>query len=343
MSYNEIVTWSDRGQIDALYPQDDWNPLLYTASVGEVEAAKYLLSEGAEVNFQTQGKVLPQLTALHVAVRAGNMEMVKLLAHHGDCNRQDQWGFTPIHYATIARNKEIVAYLLSNGASATVESKAKTTALDMAKELKFNDIMDLLASKSTLEMDPTLPQFRAWLCHLGAGEYLAKFIDSGYDLRFISKGGLTHEDLDAVGIPSMEKRCGLFLFPFCSFSMCFLLSFACTSRAPLSFGPLPRQVSPSRSVILTSRLPPPSYAGVSVASSLISGSWTSFTRPMRTTMRMPTRRGRRKMRRMNRGRDENVLKYNEGCRYCGGASMCNSWNWCNYELVNGPVVVTRNP
>ena len=39
MSYNEIVTWSDRVHIDSLYPQDDWNPLLYSSSVGEVEAA----------------------------------------------------------------------------------------------------------------------------------------------------------------------------------------------------------------------------------------------------------------------------------------------------------------
>jgi hypothetical protein len=206
MSYNEIVTWSDRVHIDSLYPQDDWNPLLYASSVSEVEATRYLLSEGADVNFQTQGKVIPQLTALHIAVRAGNLEMVKLLTHQCDPNRQDQWGFTPIHYATISRNKDIVAYLLSNGASATIESKNKVTALDMAKELKFDDIMDLLASKTTLETDPTLPQFRQWLCHLGAGEYLGKFLDSGFDLKFIAKGGLTHDDLDAVGIPSVEKR-----------------------------------------------------------------------------------------------------------------------------------------
>ena len=206
MAYNEIVTWSDRVHIDALYTQDDWNPLLYSASVGELEAARYLLSEGADVNFQTQGKVVPQLTALHIAARAGNLEMVKLLAHQCDPNRQDQWGFTAVHYATIARNKEIVAYLLSNGATASIESKNKTTALDMAKELKFDEIMDLLASKATLETDPTLPQFRQWLCHLGAGEYLGKFLDSGFDLKFIAKGGLTHEDLDAVGIPSVEKR-----------------------------------------------------------------------------------------------------------------------------------------
>ena len=277
MSYNEIISWADRGPVDALYPQDDWNPLLYTAAVGEVEAARYLLSQGAEVNFQTQGKVLPQLTALHIAVRAGNLEMVKLLAHHGDANRQDQWGFTPIHYATIARNKDIVAYLLSNGASATLASRAKTTALDMARELKFDDIMDLLASKSTLELDPTLPQFRAWLCHLGAGEYLPRFVDSGYDLRFIAKGGLSHEDLDAVGIPSMEKRYVAPLPPFFS-----------------SLSPPPTSTTfPTHLCALVLR-----QSGVCGASSSISGSSASSTRPRTTTTR--ARRVRTRMKRRRR-------------------------------------------
>ena len=65
--------------------------------------------------------LLLQVSALHIAVRAGHVDIVKLLIVHGDVNRPDQWGFSPLHYATIARNKEIVNILLSNGASATLE------------------------------------------------------------------------------------------------------------------------------------------------------------------------------------------------------------------------------
>ncbi len=41
--------------------------------------------------------------------------------------------------------------LLSAGASAIVASKLGSTALDMAKELHFDDIEDILASKTSTE------------------------------------------------------------------------------------------------------------------------------------------------------------------------------------------------
>ncbi len=50
--------------------------------------------------------------------------------------------------------------------------------------------------------DPALPKFRQWLNSLGAGEYLLKFVNAGYDLPFIAKHGLEDKDLDCVGIPS---------------------------------------------------------------------------------------------------------------------------------------------
>lgn len=34
-----------------------------------------------------------------------------------------QWGFTALHYATVARSKEVVLFLLANGASAITLSK----------------------------------------------------------------------------------------------------------------------------------------------------------------------------------------------------------------------------
>lgn len=64
--------------------------------------------------------------------------------------------------------------------------------------------MDALASKINLEKDDTVPAFREWLNHLGGGEYLSKFIDSGYDLRFIKKQGLVEEDMDCVGVPKSK-------------------------------------------------------------------------------------------------------------------------------------------
>jgi len=207
MSYKDILSWSERGlTVDSLYPYDDWSPLQFSASVGDLAATKVLLSEGADVNYQSATKAIPQITSLHIAVRAGQLDVVKLLIVHGDVNRQDQWGFSPLHYATIARSKAIVSLLLNNGGSAVLASKQGSTPLDIAKELKFDDIADLLLSKTNVESEPTLPKFREWLLSLGAGEYFPRFLECGYDLPFIAKAGLSHEDLDAVGIPAIEKR-----------------------------------------------------------------------------------------------------------------------------------------
>lgn len=172
-------------------------------SIGDVEITKYLLGCGVDANTQGQTTATPQVTALHIAVRGGYLEIVKLLCDYTniDINRPDQYGFTPIVYAIIARNKEIILYLTSHGASTILASKAGSTPLDIAKALNYDDIVDILLSKTNSETDPTLPQFRNWLCSLGAGEYLPKFVDAGYDLKFIATQGLTDQDLDCIGIP----------------------------------------------------------------------------------------------------------------------------------------------
>ena len=112
-----------------------------------------------------------------------------------------QWGFTPLHYAVAARQKDAILFLLSQGASVAQESKNGSTAKDLAEKMNLVDIIDALTSKLNLEKDPSLPQFREWLNHLGGGEYLPRFIDAGYDLPFIVQHGLKDEDLDCVGIP----------------------------------------------------------------------------------------------------------------------------------------------
>lgn len=55
--------------------------------------------------------------------------------------------------------------------------------------------------------DPTFDQFKNWLSHLGAGEYVNAFVSAGYDLPFIQKHGLNDADLNCVTIP--EAKLGL--------------------------------------------------------------------------------------------------------------------------------------
>jgi cobalamin biosynthesis protein CobT len=75
----------------------------------------------------------------------------------------------------------------------------------MSKELKHDEITDILQSKTNKELDPLLPAFKDWLAALSASEYLGAFVEAGYDLKFIATEGLTEDDLDCCGIPA-EKR-----------------------------------------------------------------------------------------------------------------------------------------
>jgi hypothetical protein len=50
-------------------------------------------------------------------------------------------------------------------------------------------------------LDPTVPKFREWLCHLGAGEFVNAFLKAGYDLTFVANHGISKDDLDCIGIP----------------------------------------------------------------------------------------------------------------------------------------------
>lgn len=201
---SEEILESLGDDLDVCYSHDHWNALQLACGTDDVEVARHLLAEGADANRQHKSMAIPRVTPLHIACRVGDLDLVKLLLPHADINIQDQWGFTPLHYAVVARKKDVVLHLLSNGASSIITSKAGTTAGDIATHMNFEDVADALKSKLNLEADPTVPQFRSWLTHLGAGEYLKGFLEAGYDLRFVAQNGLTDADLDCVGIPAAK-------------------------------------------------------------------------------------------------------------------------------------------
>lgn len=61
-----------------------------------IEVARFLLENGAEVNAQDRGGLI----ALHNASSYGHLEIAALLIEHGaSVNQPDKWGFTPLHEA----------------------------------------------------------------------------------------------------------------------------------------------------------------------------------------------------------------------------------------------------
>jgi len=119
-------------------------------AIGAEDIVDYLMDEGVEVNLQdktditvptpTKSYVVPKLSPLHLAVYSNNIELISTLAAKANINFQDQLGFTPLHYATMRRNKDIVLLLLDLGASAIIESKV---GVDFLCCFPFTGLMSL--------------------------------------------------------------------------------------------------------------------------------------------------------------------------------------------------------
>lgn len=75
-----------------------------------MEVAEFLLEQGADVNAQDKGGLIP----LHNASSYGHLDLATLLIkHHTTVNATDNWGFTPLHEAAQKGRTQLSALLVS--------------------------------------------------------------------------------------------------------------------------------------------------------------------------------------------------------------------------------------
>jgi ankyrin repeat protein len=81
-----------------------------------------------------------------IAAWSGKVEEVAMLVKYGACiNQQDKGnGFTALIKAVFNNNIDVVRYLISKGADATVSSFERKTALDYAYEKNHQEIIKIL-------------------------------------------------------------------------------------------------------------------------------------------------------------------------------------------------------
>ncbi len=147
-------------------------PLHWAALRGHAEATKLLLAQGANVNARNkQGE-----TPLQVAERAKHSAVVQLLKgaaapiqelvdavrdgeiaklkqliseNHGLLNQKDpRFGGTPLHWAALKGNPEIVEYLISQGADKGAINQNGETPLQVAERAKRNTVVALLQART---------------------------------------------------------------------------------------------------------------------------------------------------------------------------------------------------
>ena len=88
-------------------------------------------------------KITP--SQLNVAISKGDLAKVQQLVEIGvDVNKKDERGKTPLMYAILFNQPQIVAYLIKKGADYRAEDSNGLTILDYAEKSKSEEILKLV-------------------------------------------------------------------------------------------------------------------------------------------------------------------------------------------------------
>uniref|UniRef100_A0A8C5SFU3 Ankyrin repeat, SAM and basic leucine zipper domain containing 1 n=1 Tax=Laticauda laticaudata TaxID=8630 RepID=A0A8C5SFU3_LATLA len=156
-----------------------WTPLMYAASVANVELMYLLLSRGANASFEkddysilmaactasgSEEQILKsvelllsrnanpnaackkKMTPLMYAAREGHSQVVALLVVHGSqVNAQDKGGYTALTWAACQGHKKVIFKLLELGADKSIQTKDGQTPGEIAKKNRHLEIFSLLS------------------------------------------------------------------------------------------------------------------------------------------------------------------------------------------------------
>ncbi|XP_049634823.1 ankyrin repeat, SAM and basic leucine zipper domain-containing protein 1 [Suncus etruscus] len=178
-----------------------WTPLMYAASVSNVEMVQILLDRGANASFSKDKQTIlitacsargPEeqivkcvelllsrnadpnvacrrlMTPIMYAARDGHPQVVTLLVAHGaQVNIQDENGYTALTWAARQGHKNVILKLLELGANKTVQTKDGKTPSEIAKKFKHLEIFNFLSlTLNSLEGKLLQPTKEETICKL---------------------------------------------------------------------------------------------------------------------------------------------------------------------------------
>ena len=113
------------------------------------EQKKYKAMKTELLEFKELAQTQP---SLHRACHTGTFKAVKtLLANNINVNELDCRGNCCMHWAVIANKKDLVIYLLKNGAVATIVNQKKESLLHTACILGYSEMLDVLLEKTLID------------------------------------------------------------------------------------------------------------------------------------------------------------------------------------------------
>jgi hypothetical protein len=122
--------------------------LIDSAKRGDVQEAKSLLDQGAEVNAQNEYGYTP----LFLAAREGKALMATTLLNRGaDVNMKTRDGLTPLHTACYEGNTEMAELLLNQGADVNARDNDGATPLTWAVKQGHTEVAEFLRQHGGVE------------------------------------------------------------------------------------------------------------------------------------------------------------------------------------------------
>ena len=116
---------------------------------GNIDAVKQHLAAGTDVNAKNEWGGTP----LHYATFGGHKEVVELLIAKGaDVNAKDGVGETPLHWAAKEGNKEVVELLIAKGADVNAKDDVGDTPVDWADNKEIADLLRKHGGKTSEEL-----------------------------------------------------------------------------------------------------------------------------------------------------------------------------------------------
>lgn len=103
-------------------------------------------SESTTTNTTPVAVVKLTPSQLNLAISKGDLSKVQQLVEIGvDVNKKDERGITPLMYAILFKQPQIVDYLIRNGADYRAEDSKGNTISDYAEKSKSEEIIKLVS------------------------------------------------------------------------------------------------------------------------------------------------------------------------------------------------------